>query len=100
MELGISGLHEAVMVAHVAAVSLKGRHYGVVAMAAGEQGRTEEGRGPVGAHAALGLRRARGAGLGAPAGRLAHRPRPLLLCRFILVPLSMVHTLVLHACRQ
>ena len=42
MELGISGLHEAVMVAHVAAVSLKGRHYGVVAMAAGEQGRTEE----------------------------------------------------------
>jgi hypothetical protein len=41
MELGISGVHEGALVAHVAAVTVAGRHYGVVALAAGEKGRTD-----------------------------------------------------------
>ncbi len=41
MELGISGVHDGALVAHVAAVTVAGRHYGVVALAAGEKGRTD-----------------------------------------------------------
>lgn len=44
MELSILGLHEAMLVAHVAAVTVGGRQYAVAALAAGQRGVPSDGR--------------------------------------------------------